>query len=444
VHLARIAHTARDIDFALRWGFGWDQGPFELWQQAGWAQVAGWVREDIEAGRALCAEPLPDWVFKGPVAQAGGVHTAQGSWSAAQGRFLPRGDLPVYARQLFRAPLAGDALPDPHRAGVTVFEDDACRIWHLAEGQAAEVLLFSIKTKVHAIGPAVAAGLKRAVEAAEAGFRGLVIWSPEEPFSAGADLQAMMPLFMSGGPKAIGQAERELQDIFLQVKYAQVPVVAALQGLTLGGGCELALHCARRVALLESYVGLVEVGVGLIPGGGGLKEGALRAAAAMQAVGGSDPLPFLKGWFENAAMAKVATSALEARRMGFLLATDPVVLHRHELLWSAIGLAYATQALGYRPPLRGQRVPAAGRSVAATIRSQLVNLREGGFASAHDEHLATLIADVLCGGDVDPGTPVDEAWYLALERRHFETLVAHPKSQERMMGLLQNGKPVRN
>jgi 3-hydroxyacyl-CoA dehydrogenase len=221
-------------------------------------------------------------------------------------------------------------------------------------------------------------------------------------------------------------------------------VVAAISGLALGGGCELALHCAKRVAALESYIGLVEVGVGLIPGGGGLKEGALRAAAAAGAVAANDLLPFLRNWFQNAATAKVAGSALEAQQMGYLLESDTVIFHRHELLWAAIGQAYALHALGYRPPLRVRQVAAAGRSANATIKAQLVNMRDGGFISAYDFHLAACIADVLCGGDVDAGTLVDEQWFLDLERKHFVQLLGHPKSQERIMGMMQTGKPVRN
>ncbi|MCX8006203.1 MAG: enoyl-CoA hydratase/isomerase family protein, partial [Burkholderiaceae bacterium] len=444
VHLETIADTARDVDFALRWGFGWNTGPFENWQAAGWQQVAEWVQADIDAGEALCRAPLPKWVFEGPVAQAGGVHTKAGSFSPAQKRFVPRADLPVYARQVFRASLAGEGLPTGHTGGKTVFEDDACRIWHLESGTAAEVLIFSIKTKVHAIGPGVAAGLLRALEEAERRFRALVIWSPDDPFSVGADLNAMLPVFMAGGAKAIGEEVKKLQGIFMRLKYAQVPVVAAVSGMALGGGCELALHCAKRVAALESYIGLVEVGVGLIPGAGGLKEGALRAARAAQAVGATDLVPFLRNWFTNAAMAKVATSAHEARQMGYLVPGDTIVFNRHELLWCALTEAYALASVGYRPPLAPQRFPVAGRSGLATIKTQLVNMRDGGFISAHDFHLASAIADVMCGGDVEPGSVVDEQWILDLERKYFTELVNHPKSQERMMGMMQTGKPVRN
>ncbi len=444
IHLASIADTAREVDFALRWGFGWDAGPFETWQQAGWKQVAEWVQADIDSGEALAKAPLPKWVFDGPAAKAGGVHTAAGSWSPSRKAFVPRADLPVYGRQLFRAPLAGESGAGAMASGNTLHEDEACRIWHLADGQAAQVLVFSIKTKVHALGPKVIAGLVKAVDHAESGFRGLVIWSPDEPFSAGADLQAMLPLFMSGGVKAIGEAEREMQSAFLRVKYAQVPVVAAISGLALGGGCELSLHCAHRVAALESYIGLVEIGIGLVPGAGGLKEGALRAAAAAAAVGSTDMLPYLRNWFQSVATAKVSTSAFEARDMGYLLESDTVVFNRYELLWAAIGKSYSMHALGYRPPLRARQIPVAGRSVLATIKAQLVNLRDGGMISAHDDHCASLIAEVLCGGDADPGSLVDEQWFLDLERKHFMHLVGHPKSQERMMGLMQGGKPVRN
>lgn len=442
VHATSIAECARDIDFALRWGFGWNAGPFELWQAAGWKQVAEWVKADIDAGHALSKAPLPAWVWD--VAKQGGVHSAKGSWSPAKKTFIGRSTLPVYARQIFRAPLLGEGAPTGHNGGKTIHEDADYRLWTIEQGQAGEVLLFSIKTKMHVIGPGVIAGLLKAIDQAESQYRGLVIWSPDEPFSAGADLQSMMPVFMSGGAKAIGIEEKKLQDAYMRLKYAHVPVVTAVQGLALGGGVELVLHSARTVAHLESYMGLVEVGVGLIPGAGGLKEGALRGAQAMQAAGMTDVFPFIKNWFTNVAMAKVATSALEAKQMGYLQPADLVVFNTHELLWTAIGNAFAMHASGYRPPHRPKAFPAAGRSGVANIKGQLVNMRDGGFISAHDMHLATAVAEVICGGEIEAGALVDEQWLLDLERAHFTALCNHPKSQERMMGMMQNGKPVRN
>jgi 3-hydroxyacyl-CoA dehydrogenase len=444
VHLESIADTARDVDFALRWGFGWSTGPFETWQAAGWKQIAEWVQADIDAGEALAKVPMPKWVFEGPVAKAGGVHTADGSWSPAQKKFVPRSTLPVYGKQLFRAPLTGETKVTGHTGGKTVFEDESVRLWTLEGGQMAEVLILSIKTKVHAIGPGVVGGLLKAIDLAEAQYRGLVIWSPDDPFSVGADLQAMMPVFMSGGAKAIGAEEKKMQDAFMRLKYAQVPTVAAVSGMALGGGCELILHCSKAVASLESYIGLVEVGVGLIPGAGGLKEGALRAAQAAQAAGMADVFPFMKNWFLNAAMANVSKSALEAKSMGYLRPTDLIVFNNHELLWTAVGETFAMHATGYRPPLKPKAFPVAGRGGLATIKAQLVNMRDGGFISQHDFFIASGIADVMCGGDVETTAQADEQWLLDLERKFFMQLVNHPKSQERMMGMMQTGKPVRN
>jgi 3-hydroxyacyl-CoA dehydrogenase len=444
VHTESIADTARDVDFALRWGFGWSTGPFETWQAAGWKQIAEWVKADIDAGEALSKAPLPKWVFEGPVAKAGGVHAPQGSWSPSQKKFIARSSLPVYGKQLFRAPLAGETSVTGHNGGKTVFEDESVRLWTLESGQAAEVLVFSIKTKVHAIGPGVIAGLLKAIDLAESQYRGLVIWSPDDPFSVGADLQAMLPTFMAGGVKAIGPEVKKLQDAFMRLKYAQVPTVAAVSGMALGGGCELILHCSKAVASLESYIGLVEVGVGLIPAGGGLKEGAVRAAQAAQAAGMTDVFPFMKNWFLNAAMAKVSKSALEAKAMGYLRPTDLIVFNNHELLWTAIGEAFALHATGYRPPLKPMALPVAGRGGVATIKAQLVNMRDGGFISQHDFFIASCIAEAMCGGDVEATAQVNEQWLLDLERKFFMTLVGNPKSQERIMGMLQTGKPVRN
>ncbi|MEO8858508.1 MAG: 3-hydroxyacyl-CoA dehydrogenase/enoyl-CoA hydratase family protein, partial [Burkholderiaceae bacterium] len=274
VHLHSVAETARDVDLAMRWGFGLKQGPFELWQAAGWREVAEMIRDDIAAGRALSNAPLPDWVFKGPVADAGGVHTPQGSWSASAGKFIPRRTLPVYERQYFREDVLGSGAPRATSAGKTVFEDDSIRLWTLEDA----VLIASIKTKMHAISPDVAEGLVRAVDLAEQQYEGLVVWSPDDMFSVGADLQAMLPAFVVAGISAIDGAEQELQQAMLRLRYASVPTIAAVRGLALGGGCELAIYSAKRVAAMESYIGLVEVGVGLVPGAGGLTYIARRAA----------------------------------------------------------------------------------------------------------------------------------------------------------------------
>ncbi len=439
VHLATIADTARDVDQAMRWGFGMQQGPFELWQEAGWLEVAKMIQEDIDAGKALCKAPLPEWVFKGPVAERGGVHQPEGSWNPTTGQFQPKRDLPVYQRQIFREQLLGENAPVFETAGKTLHEDADIRLWTLDD----EVLIASIKSKMHAIGPGVTEGLSRAVDLAEAQYQGLVVWSGDEPFSVGADLQAVMPAFIAAGVAAIEDVEAEMQRVMLKLRYAQVPTVAAVRGMALGGGCELAVHCARRVAHMESYIGLVEVGVGLVPGAGGLTYIARRAAENAKMSNGNDLLPFLTEGFKAAAMATVGTSALESRKLGYLLDSDIVVPHKDELLYVAIREAKAMADGGYRPPLK-RLFPAAGRSAKATILGSLVNMRDGGYISQHDFHIAGLIANVLTGGDVEAGTLVSEEYLMKLERQAFCSLIVHPKTQARILGMLSTGKPLRN
>ena len=440
VHLAEVAESARDIDFAMRWGFGASQGPFELWQAAGWTQVAQWVKEDIDAGKALSAAPLPAWVFEGAVANNGGPHRPEGSWSAAHARFVAPSTLPVYQRQAFRESVLGADAPVPLKSGTEVWKNDEVRVW----SNDGEVLIASITAKLHLISPAVVEGLTKALEHAEADYRGLVIWSPDDVFSAGANLEALMPVFMKSGAKGIAPEVKKLQDLMLRIRYAAVPVVSAFRGIALGGGCELALYTHKRVAAMESYMGFVEVGVGLLPAGGGLAYVA-RRAAEMAAAGNAnaDVFKFIVDGFTSAAMAKVGTSAIENRKLGFLLEGDVIVPHKDELLHVATQQVRAMSESGWRAPPRAP-FPVAGRSGIATMKAQLVALRDGGFASAHDYHIATLIAEVVCGGDVDAGSLVTEEYLMALERQRFVGLLDHAKTQERIMGMLQTGKPVRN
>ncbi len=440
VHLEAIADNARDVDFAMRWGFGMQQGPFELWQAAGWKQVAEWVKADIAAGKALSSAPLPAWVFEGPVAEAGGVHTAAGSWSPSRQAFVPRSALAVYGRQHFPENVLGSGAKGALESGTEVFRNEDVRVWTL-DG---EVLILSITCKLHLISQQVTEGLVKAIELAEAGYKALVIWSPDDVFSAGANLESMLPVFMKSGSKGIAPEVKKLQDAVLKMRYAQVPVVAAMRGLALGGGCELSVYASRRVAAMETYVGLVEVGVGLLPAGGGLTYIA-RRAAQMAAAGNAnaDILKFLTDGFTNAAMAKVGTSAIESRKLGYLIDGDVIVPNKDELLYVATAQAKAMADSGWRPPAK-VAFPAAGRNALATIKGQLANMRDGGFISAHDFHIATLIAEVCCGGDIDAGSLVTEEYLMTMERERFCSLLDNPKTQERIMGMLQTGKPVRN
>lgn len=441
VHLADIAGTARQLDLAMRWGFGHAQGPFEIWQAAGWHQVADWIKEDIAAGKTLSAAPLPEWATRGPVWEAQGVHTPAGSWNPQDKRFEGRSTLPVYQRQIGAPRLVGET---PSLVPDVVFEDDAVLCWKLPEPHPRDVLMLSFKTKMHTLSPDVVRGIMRAVDLAEASYKALVIGQLTDPFSAGADLKAMLPVFEQGGAAAVEPIERDMQDMVLRVRYAQVPVVAAVAGMALGGGCELSVHCAGRVAHFETYIGLVEVGIGLVPGAGGLTYGA-RRAAELQADGAPDAplLAYLKKFALAAAGAEVSKSALAARRMGYLQPGDTIVMNRHELLYVAARKALTLAESGWRPPLPA-RFPVAGRDGIATLKAQLVNMKVGGFISDYDFEVAEQVATVICGGDVDPGSLVDEAWILRLERQAFLHLLVQPKTQERIAGMLKTGKPVRN
>jgi len=483
LHLESIADNARDVDLAVRWGFGWDNGPFEIWQAAGWQQVAGWIAADIAAGKAMADTPLPLWAAD-PART--GVHTAQGSYAPSPsasppplpragegqgeraGAYQPRSSLPVYRRQLFPDALLGEE----RHYGETVFETDEVRLWHTGD----TIAILSFKTKMHTVSNEVLDGILRAVDEAEAHFSALILWQTEPPFSAGANLLQVMQGLQEAPDEGLfgklkGAANRvkytvagggglgdvlnaatgnvpkveavvaKFQQTSMRLKYAQVPTIAAVDGLALGGGCEFSLHSTRIVATLESYIGLVEVGVGLLPAGGGCKEMAQRAAAEAR---GGDIFPFLKRYFQQIAMGEVAKSAELAREMGYLRQSDRIVMNKFELLHIAKEEAKALNATAYRPPLHPRQIPVAGRTGIATFKASMVNMLQGGFISEYDYNIGCRVAETMCGGDVEVGSLVDETWLLDLERRNFMELLATDKTQARIEHMLKNGKPLRN
>ena len=373
-----------------------------------------------------------------------------------QGSYQPRSTLPVYKRQLFPDRLLGEAV----HYGETVFETDDIRMWHTGD----DIAILSFKSKMHAISNEVLDGILRAIAEAEAHFTALIIWQTEAPFSAGAHLLQLMQgvqeaadapsagLFdklkgaanrvkytIAGGGglgeivnAAAGNVPRvedvvaKFQQVSQRLRYAQVPTIAAVYGLALGGGCEFSIHCTRIVAALESYIGLVEVGVGVLPAGGGCKEMALRAANEAR---GGDIFPHLRRYFQNIAMGEVAKSAELARDMGYLKQSDRIVLNQYELLHVAKEEARALTATAYRPPLQPRQIPVAGRPGIATLKAAMVNMLEGGFISEHDYNIGCRIAETMCGGDVEAGSMVDEQWLLDLERKNFMELLATEKTR---------------
>ncbi|HET6719432.1 MAG TPA: 3-hydroxyacyl-CoA dehydrogenase/enoyl-CoA hydratase family protein, partial [Rhodocyclaceae bacterium] len=413
-HLADIADNARDLDFAMRWGFGWSQGPFETWQAAGWSEIAGAIAADIEAGKAMVAAPLPAWVAgdalrssqgdslrsqNNPGNAAFGVHHAAGSYSAAEQSFKPRSTLPVYRRQLFPERVIGEV----QELGTTLWENAGVRLWNLPQLDAG-IAIVSVRTKGHTLGRDVVVGLQEAIRRAEASYQGLVIWH-EAPFAFGANLKEVMTAVAAGDFDLLDRFVGEFQNTGMMLKYAQVPTVAAVQGMALGGGCEFQMQCAARVLALESYIGLVEAGVGLIPAGGGSKEFALRAAELAKATATpGEVFPYIQPAFQTIATAGVAKSALNAIEMGFCKPGDTVLFNAHELLYVAIRKARALFEAGYYPALPAQDVVVAGRTGIANAEMMLTNMLAGGMISAHDYRVSKAAATALCGGDVEAGS----------------------------------------
>ncbi|MCP4407963.1 MAG: 3-hydroxyacyl-CoA dehydrogenase/enoyl-CoA hydratase family protein [Gammaproteobacteria bacterium] len=429
-HLKEIAHSARDVDLALRWGYGWSMGPFEIWQAAGWQDVSARVLDRIRAGKTMSKAPLPQWVSE---IERGGVHGPEGSWSADREQVIPRSAHPVYNRQHFPERLLGEPSPVTE----TVFETETVRLWHNGD----QIAVLGFKTKMHTVSDAVLEGVIRAVKAAEDDFKALVIWQSQAPFCAGANLLEVLTQMHSGESAGVEDVVRKFQQASMALKHAMIPTVAAVQGMALGGGCEFVMHCDRVVAALESYIGLVEVGVGLIPAGGGCKELVLRAADAAQ---GDDVFPFIARFFERVALGKVSGSAMEARQWGYLRPADRVVLNHHELLHVAKSEALALYEGNYRPPVLRRDIPVAGVAGAATLGAQLVNMRKGGFISEHDYEIGSRLASIFCGGDVDAGSRVSDEWLLRLEVEAFMRLLEMDKSQQRIQHMLEKGRPLRN
>lgn len=466
-HLEHIADNARDVDLAMRWGFRWHEGPFELWQDAGWQTVAGWITADLAAGKTLASVPLPPWAAD-PART--GVHEPEGSYSPSRRVRVPRSALPVYRRQAMPELVAGET-PSARR---TVFETGAVRLWTGDD----DIAVIGFRSKMHAIGEDVLDGLMQAIDEAERNFRGLVIWQDEPPFSVGANLSGptaprpdrpkpsavgtlmkrlrreaesallkaahrlnVADALMAGRLEKVEGVVEQFQATAMALRQARVPVVAAVDGMALGGGCEFAMHCARIVAAFESYIGLVEAGVGLLPGGGGLKELTRRAAAEAR---GGDLFPPLRRAFEAAAMAQVSRSAAHARDMGFLTEADVIVMNSRELLHVARAQVVAMTESGWRPPGPAAPIAVGGRTAIATFKAHMTNLLGGGFISEHDFLIGSKVAEVLCGGDVDAGSLVDEQWLLELARRGFMELLATEKTQARIEHMLRTGKPLRN
>ena len=392
-----IAHSTGDVDRAMRWGFGWELGPFELWEAIG-----------------------PEVVL-----QACGLSE------------LPESIRDMAALQQARGPelriLRGAKAVRPpvrHNAGASLVD--------LGDG----VLAVEFHSKMNAIGGDIVDMLQFGVREAERGFEALVVGNDAAAFSAGANLMLMLLEAQEENWDEVDLMVRTFQSAVTGLRSAGVPVVVAPAGLTLGGGCEIVLHGDQVQAAAETYMGQVEAGVGLIPAGGGTKELLSRAMDRLQA-GASDPLPLVQHVFELIGFAKVSTSAADARRLGLLRDTDGVTMNRERLLADAKARALALARGGYHPPAK-RPIPVGGDGVRAALELGVHLARRGRWISDHDALIGRKLAHILAGGAVPHATTVSEQYLLDLEREAFLSLCGEARTQQRMAHTLKTGKTLRN
>ncbi|PLX40670.1 MAG: 3-hydroxyacyl-CoA dehydrogenase [Deltaproteobacteria bacterium] len=413
------------IDRALRWGFGWEVGPFEIWDGIGVKKSVEKMladgRDVPEGVKALAASENPTFYIKN------GLDTQV--WNMVEQKHE---ELPARKNVTI--------LSDLKAAGRVLYSNAEASIIDLGD----RVACLEFHSKMNAIGGGIMTAIQKATSDNGLNYDALVVGNQGENFSVGANLMLILFVALEGELDAINAMVAAFQNGTMSLKYSPVPVVAAPFGRVLGGGAEVCLHSHRVQASLESYMGLVEVGVGLVPGGGGTKEFALRTMAGYPG-SGADPFPFIRNAFETIAMAKVSFSAHEAQGLGFLRPGDRISMNAEHLIDDAKRSAIDLLESGWTPLVKETAtIKALGRDGLGNFRSVLHNMKSGKFISEHDELVATKVATILCGGDIEAGTEVTEQYLLDLERRAFIELCAERKTLERIQHILKTGKPLRN
>jgi 3-hydroxyacyl-CoA dehydrogenase len=412
-----------NVDRAVRWGFSHELGPFELWDalgvrrtaaamEANKIEVAPWVKEMLAAGH--------ETFYRADNGRLNYFDPAHKAYAAE----------PVDQRKI--------ELRGLKTAGRVVRENKGASLIDLGDG----VVCLEFHTKMNTLDADIREMLREAVEEVETkDWAGMVIGNEAADFCVGANLAGGLG---AGGFAAIENSVKEMQDALMSVRFCSKPVVTAPAGRTLGGGAEVSMAGARTAAAAETYMGLVEVGVGLVPGAGGCKELVRRIVSPAMQITNTDPLPFLQKALQTIGMAKVSTSAAEARSFGFLTIADQIVMNRDHQIAEAKGLVLELATAGYTAPVRGKTCYAAGRDALAALRAGLYVMQQGGYMSEYDLHVSNKVAYILCGGDLSSGQWVDEQYFLDLEREAFVSLCGEPKTLERIKHMLQTGKPLRN
>jgi 3-hydroxyacyl-CoA dehydrogenase len=419
-----IAETIVEIDRAMRWGFGWELGPFETWDAVGVAEMAGALEREGAPAPPLVARLLASGRKSFYESAAGRTSFFDLGAGAMKPVSQPAGII-------FLAALKEQSKLVESNAGASLVD--------LGDG----VVCCEFHTKMNAIGADIATMLHAGVRRLETDFDAMVIANQGENFSVGANLVLLLVAAQEQEWEEIDLAVRQFQQVNLALKYAARPVVAAPHGMALGGGCEISLHARRIHAAAESYLGLVEVGVGLIPAGGGTKEMLIRANE--HAAGGDnlDLFHALKPVFETIAMAKVATSAEEARQTGFLRPADLVAMNRDRLIADAKQTALALLRAGYHPPAPAP-IRVLGEEFLAAAKLAVHMMVRAEYATEYDAVVARKLAEVLAGGSLSAPQAVGEQYILDLEREAFVSLCGERKTQERIAHTLKTGKPLRN
>ncbi|WP_457575636.1 3-hydroxyacyl-CoA dehydrogenase/enoyl-CoA hydratase family protein [Desulfomarina sp.] len=417
--IPEIADDVVNIDNAMRWGFNWEIGPFEMFDAIG---VKKFVRRAEKDGVNL-PEVLKD------------IESFY--------RFNEAGEKEYY--DLVGKKYVPVVLPEGQihleilKKGGNIVEKNAnCSVVDLGDG----VFCFEFHSKMNAISGDILAMTHKAIKRAEQEGVGLVIGNRGANFSVGANLMMMAVALAEGAFDDINMVLRSFQKATMAVKYAKVPVVAAPFSMTLGGGAEFCLQSDAINAHAETYMGLVEIGVGLLPAGGGTKEMSMRAIE-LAGQYKTDVQPFIIKNFEQIAMAKVSMGAAELPAMGYMRHGDSITMDVDRLIADAKQKVLAL-AVNYRPKRKAEKLPAPGRGIAAAIKSQLWNMQMGNFITEYEAEMGTIIARVICGGDVNPGTLISEDYLLELERENFLKLAGNRKTAERIQHMLKRGKPLRN
>ncbi len=417
--LPEIADSAASIDRAMRAGFNWEMGPFELWDAAGVPETVARMETPSAVVKDMLEAGSRSWYRD----------RGRACFDPATGGYRPVPEVEGAARIAdFRAS-HGVVRQNPGASLVDLGDGVACIELHSKKNAIGEDIVRMVTETLRADGDAVR------------NFEAFVIGGDSDQFSVGANLMQLLLSAQEGEWDEVERAVRAFQGMTSSIKFCPRPVVAAPFGYCLGGGTEISIAAVRRQVHAELYMGLVETGVGLLPAGGGCKEMTLRA---MDLAHGTEQLQALRHFFEAIAMAKVSTSAVEAQRLGFVTPGDRITMNRERLLPDAKHLARAIADAGYGAPIARGDIPAPGESVLATLKLAVHIMREGEFISDHDAKVANWVAHVLCGGKITPGTPVSEQYLLDLEREAFLSLCGEQKTQERIALTLKTGKPLRN